>query len=83
MKEKFNLEFSIKLDNSLYLKHCSNSIFIDILEKHNECESMKYKFNACHRKTPLNGETPEKDNPVLNPLEIEENAERLEVMPNE
>jgi hypothetical protein len=31
-------------------------------------------------KTPLNGETPEKDNPVLNPPEIEENAERLEVM---
>lgn len=30
-------------------------------------------------KTPLNGETPEKDNPVLNPLEIKENAERLEM----
>ena len=33
-------------------------------------------------KTPLNGETPKKDNPVLNLQETEENADRLEVMPN-
>lgn len=33
-------------------------------------------------KTPLNGETPEMDNPVLNQQETAVNAERLEVIPN-
>lgn len=42
---------------------------------------MTYKYDSC-RKTPLNRE-PYVENPVLNPQEIEENAERLEVMPNE
>ena len=42
---------------------------------------MSYKYES-HHKTPLNRET-YVDNPVLNPQEIEENAERLEVMPNE
>lgn len=54
----------------------------DILSRNNECDSMKYKYGDSHHKTPLNRETPEMDNPVLNPQEIEENAERLEVMPN-
>ena len=54
----------------------------DILSKNNECNSMNYKYGDSHRKTPLNRETPGMDNPVLNPQEIEENAERLEVMPN-
>ena len=44
---------------------------------------MLYKIGVCRLKTPLNRETPEVDNPVLNLQEIEENAERLEVMPNE
>lgn len=35
--------------------------------------SMQYKIK-CHSKTPLNGETPKKDNPVLNLQEIEENV---------
>ena len=52
-----------------------------ILTSVNECKSMNYKCGS-RRKTPLNGETPEMDNPVLNPQEIEENADRLEVMPN-
>lgn len=47
----------------------------------NECKSMDYKCGSRH-KTPLNGGTPEKDNPVLNPQETEENADRLEVIPN-
>lgn len=32
LKEKFNLEFSIKKDNSLYLKHCSNEIFRNLIK---------------------------------------------------
>ena len=64
-----------------YHKHESNEIFKDILKRNNECLSMSYKYGS-HHKTPLNRET-YVDNPVLNPQEIEENAERLEVMPNE
>lgn len=71
--DKFGLEFNIKSDHCLYLKHSSNSIMSKILSKVNECDSMKYKCGSC-LKTPLNGETPEKDNPVLNPQETEENA---------
>lgn len=79
--ENFNLSFNIKSDNCLYLKHESNNILKDILSRINECKTMSYKYDS-HRKTPLNRE-PYVDNPVLNPLEIEEDAERLEVMPNE
>lgn len=79
---KFGLEFNIKSDNCLYLKHSSNEKMYEILTSVNECESMDYKCGS-RRKTPLNGETPEVDNPVLNPQETGENAYRLEVMPNE
>ena len=78
---KFGLDFNIKSDNCLYLKHSSNELMYKILTSVNECKSMDYKCGS-RRKTPLNGETPEKDNPVLNPQETEENAYRLEVMPN-
>ena len=45
---------------------------------------MRYKYGECCHKTPLNSKIPvNKDNPVLNLQEIEENAKRLEVMPNE
>ena len=64
-----------------YHKYEFNEIFKDILKRNNECLSMSYKYES-HHKTPLNRET-YVDNPVLNPQEIEENAERLEVMPNE
>ena len=40
-----------------------------------------YKCGS-RRKTPLNRETPEMDNPVLSPQEIEGDADRLEVIPN-
>lgn len=80
LKVKFGLDFSVKSDNSLYLKHSSNEKMVEILQKYNICDSMNYK---CCLKTPLNGEVPDNlGNPVLNPQEIEENAERLEVMPN-
>lgn len=75
LNEKFNLDFSIKKDGELYLKHKSNETFYNIISKYNKCESMQYKYILCSsRKTPLNGETPEMDNPVLNLQETEENA---------
>ena len=80
---KFGLKFNIKTDHCLYLRHESNDLFRKILLKYNECPDMLYKIGVCRLKTPLNRETPEMDNPVLNLQEIEENAERLEVMPNE
>ena len=83
LKNKFDLDFSIKADHCLYLKHSSNDKLQEILLKYNECPNMVYKIGVCRHKTPLNRETPEMDNPVLNLQEIEENAERLEVMPNE
>lgn len=81
LRDKFGLEFTIKTDHCLYLRHSSNHILEGILSEVNECKTMDYKCGS-RRKTPLNGETPEMDNPVLNPQEIEENADRLEVMPN-
>lgn len=44
LKDKFNLDFNIKSDNSLYLCHISNNIFKNILLKYNECDSIKYKI---------------------------------------
>lgn len=46
LSNKFNLDFSIKSDNSLYLRHKSNNIMFDVLNKYNECATMDYK---CHR----------------------------------
>lgn len=46
LRLKFNLDFSIKSDNSLYLRHKSNEIMSNILYNNNECSSMNYK---CHR----------------------------------
>lgn len=43
LNEKFSLEFTIKKDKSIYLKHKSNKIMFEILKKYNECESMNYK----------------------------------------
>lgn len=66
LRDKFGLDFNIKSDNCLYLRHSSNEQMFKILTSVNECKSMDYKCGS-HRKTPLNGETPEVDNPVLNP----------------
>ena len=75
LEEQFDLKFSIKKDGELYLKHCSNTKFYNIISKYNKCETMKYKYILCSsHKTPLNGENPKMDNPVLNLQEIEENA---------
>lgn len=61
IKEKFNLNFNIKSDNCLYLRHISNDNFEKLLLKFNECKSMEYKIGACRRKIPLNGVNPEVD----------------------
>lgn len=67
LKEKFDLNFTIKTDHCLYLRHESNEKLQKILLKYNECPDMEYKIGVCRHKTPLNRETPEMDNPVLNP----------------
>lgn len=74
LKDKFNLEFTIRSDGELYLRHKCNQYFTDILNKYNHCKTMNYKILSSRHKTPLNGETPEMDNPVLNLQETEENA---------
>jgi hypothetical protein len=74
LAEKFSLEFNIKSDHSLYLRHKSNDVIYNMLKSINECNSMSYKYGDSRLKTPLNGETPVKDNPVLNPQETVENA---------
>lgn len=73
LKEKFDLGFIIHTNNELYLRHKYNDNFTQILDKYNRCETMNYKIMSSH-KTPLNEGTPDVDNLVLNPLEIEENA---------
>lgn len=74
LQKKFGLEFTIKKDGELYLKHKCNSIFNKIISKYNNCDTMNYKYMCSPHKTPLNEESPIKDNLVLNPQEIEENA---------
>lgn len=45
---KFGLQFTIKKDNSLYLKHSSNLIFENLIKKY-LTEDMKYKiYSGCH-----------------------------------
>lgn len=74
---KYNIKTKIHCDNRLYISAKSSKTFVDLILPfmHPDC---MYKLHSRY-KTPLNEETPEKDNPVLNPLEMEENAERLEV----
>lgn len=81
-KSKFDLNFTIHSNHTIRLikkdaKKFYNLVFPYI---HTDC---LYKLGPDALKTPLNRETPTMDNPVLNPQEIEENAERLEVTPNE
>lgn len=82
IEEKFGLSFNIKKDHTLYLKHECNPIMYKILSENNKCESMCYKYEKLSLNSVKQGNSL-KDNPVLNPQETEENAERLEVMPNE
>lgn len=43
---KFGLEFNIKADHCLYLKHKSNDILKNILLRYNECSDMLYKIDV-------------------------------------
>ena len=81
LDSKFGLKFNIKTDHCLYLKHESNDLLRNILLKYNECPDMTYKIGMSSLNSVKQGNS-QVDNPVLNLQEIEENAERLEVMPN-
>ena len=80
-KSKFDLEFTLHANHVIRFKKKDAAQFCDLVKPyiHEDCW---YKLGPDAPKTPLNGESPEMDNPVLNPQEIEENADRLEVMPN-
>ena len=80
--DKFDLNFKIHSNHVIRLSKKDSSKFVDLIKDyiHPEC---LYKLHIDPPKTPLNREVPEMDNPVLNPQETGENAERLEVMPNE
>lgn len=78
--EKFNLEFTIKKDKSLYLRHKSNETFINLIKPY-LTEDMQYKI-ALSINSVKRGKS-RTDDPVLNHQEIDVNAERLEVTPNE
>lgn len=76
---KTNSEFAKKLGIN---RHLVTEL---LKEKSIQDRITEVELICSHFKTPLNGGTPNSDldNPVLTPQEIEENAERLEVMPNE
>lgn len=83
LKKKFDITFTKHSNNVIRVGVKGNkNKFIELIKPyiHKDCY---YKLHLDPPKTPLNEETPKKDNLVLNPQEIEENAERLEVMPNE
>lgn len=44
--KKFNVETSVKSDNTIYIRHASNTIVSSILDKYNECKSMSYKSQS-------------------------------------
>lgn len=70
-KTKFNLHFSKHSNNTIRLSVKDLNKFKDLVKPFIH-STLLYKLGEF--KTPLNGETPEMGNPVLNPQEIEENA---------
>lgn len=80
-KSKYDINISVHKDYTIYIKADSKDKFTNLIQPyiHDDC---LYKLHTASIKTPLNGETPKKDNPVLNLQETEENADRLEVMLN-
>lgn len=79
---RFGLHSTILKQNKGYIVRISSKSvnrFISIVKPYITTDLL-YKISSS--KTPLNRETPELDNPVLNPQETEENAKRLEVMPS-
>jgi hypothetical protein len=61
---KWNIETSLHKKNILYIKSKSNKNFLEATEEY-IVECMKYK-TLCPSKIPLNRETPEMDNSMLN-----------------
>lgn len=81
-ESKFNLHFTIiPSSNIIHLKATDLKLFYDLVKPyiHSDC---LYKLEWCSLNSVKQGKAIEAV-PVLNPQEIEENAERLEVMPNE
>lgn len=70
-KSKFDLHFNKHKDNVIRLSISDFNKFKNLIRPYLH-PTLLYKIGEC--KTPLNGETPEMDNTVLNPQEIEENA---------
>lgn len=81
-KDKFNIEITIHKSNIIYIGAKYYEVFTDIIAPyiHPDC---LYKLHVSHLKNSVKqGNSCNIDNPVLNLQETEENAERLEVMPN-
>lgn len=72
-KDIWDIEITIRNNGEIYIGSKYKNKFKNIIEPfiHPDC---KYKLIKSPCKTPLNGETPKKDNPVLNPSEMKENA---------
>ena len=82
LKEKFNVDTSIfKSCNEIYVLKNSRDIFQNLIAPY-IIKSMEYKLFKSSLNSVKQGNSSNEDNPVLNPEEIQENAERLEVMPN-
>lgn len=71
--EKFDLHFSIKKDCSLYLRHRSNVTFENLIRKHLTSD-MQYKIVSSLNPVKRGNPSINEGNPVLNLLEIKENA---------
>lgn len=63
---KFNIEINSHKDHTIYISAKYKDLFTNLIKPyiHSDC---LYKLHMTTEKTPLNGETPEMDNPVLNP----------------
>ena len=83
LHKRFNLICTIHSQKNVYIQKESVEHFNELVKDY-ILPSMEYKLlDHSSRKTPLNGENlGNQATTVLNPQEIEENAERLEVMPN-
>ena len=80
--DKFEISISIHKDKTIYILADSTKKFEDLVRPyiHPDC---LYKLRVDPKNSVKQESSLCKDNPVLNPQETEENAERLEVMPNE
>jgi hypothetical protein len=79
-KYKFDIEFTKFSNNTIRVRHKDVQKFHNLIYSyiHSDC---LYKLRPTINSVKQGNS--QEDNPVLNPQEIEENAERLEVMPNE